>query len=85
MKITVKVRPRAGKTAASVVRARLAKARAKGNVEEVFPGETRGRRAGMLIVDVSDEASDRVLKELRDADEIEYADPAPRRSARRRA
>ena len=85
MKITVKVRPRAGKTAASVVRDRLAKARAKGDVEEVFRGVKTGRRAGMLVVDVSDEESKRILDELRNDADIEYAQPAAARKAQKKA
>ena len=84
MKITVKVKPRAKKGPAAVVRARLGKAHVKAKVEEVFPGERTGRRAGMVSVDLggelSDEESQGLLDALRADGEIEYAEPArPRR------
>jgi hypothetical protein len=85
MKITVKVKPRAKKGPAAVVRARLGQAH-KAKVKEVFPGETTGRRAGMVIVDLpddlTDEDSETVLNELRGDAEIEYAEPARKRRSK---
>jgi hypothetical protein len=87
LKITVKVNPRAGKTPASIVRARLEKTSAKATVEEVFPGETTGRRAGLVMVnlpdDVSEEESDQVMEQLRGGDEIEYVEPERPRTPKR--
>ena len=83
MKITVKVNARGRKAPASVVRNRLKNVRSKATVEEVFPGLRSGRRAGMVLVDVSDEDSEHVLKELRADHEIEYAEPAAQRKAKK--
>jgi hypothetical protein len=87
MKITVKVKVRAGKKPASIVRERLKKARAKATVEEVFPGQTSGRRAGMVSVDLAGDLSDKesqsVLDALRADGEIEYAEPARQRKPKK--
>lgn len=82
MKITVKVRADAGKAPASVVRDRLKQLRRDAVVEEVFPGEKSGRRAGLVIVDLPDHAADEILEQLRQDEHIEYAERAPSRKAR---
>jgi hypothetical protein len=84
MQITVKVRPGPDAKPAALVRQTLASCHpdvGRGSkVEEVFPGLTSGRRAGMVTIDLpkglSDEASQAVLRALRDHDDIEYAEPA---------
>ena len=83
MEITVKVRPRPGKKAAALVRRRLKDAHPKAKVEEVFPGVETGRRAGMVVVNVPDEDSEQALETLRKAEDVEYAEPARRRTAKR--
>ena len=87
MKITVKVRAPAGKAPASVVRDRLKQLGRDAEIEEVFPGETTGRRAGLVLIDlpddVSDEDSDRVLQALRKDAAVEYAEPASQREPKR--
>ena len=83
MKITVKVHARAGTAPVAIVRDRLKQLRGDASVEEVFPGETTGRRAGLLIVDLPDDAdSDEVLKHLRNDERIEYAERAASRKGR---
>ena len=91
MQITVKVRPRAGAKPAALVRKTLASCHPDvgvgSKVEEVFPGLTTGRRAGMVIVDLpkslSDEASKAVLRALRDHEDVEYAEAAAPRSRKK--
>lgn len=84
MRITVKVNAPAGKKPATIVRDRLKNSRAKATVEEVFPGETAGRRAGLVLVSlpdhVSDEDFDEVLEQLRDDEHIEYAERSSTRT-----
>jgi hypothetical protein len=87
MQITVKVKPREGKKASSVVQKQLKKLTPAAKVEEVFPGVQSGRRAGMVIVNLPDDLSDTdsqaVLRSLREAEDIEYAEPAaPRKGLR---
>ena len=83
MKITVKVHARARKSPASVVRDRLKALGRSAHVEEVFPGETTGRRAGLVVVDLDDDAdSDEVLRHLRGDEQIESAEPSPSRGPR---
>ena len=92
MQITVKVRPRADAKPAALVRKTLASCRPDvgdaSKIEEVFPGLTTGRRAGMVTVDLpkslSDEASQAVLRALRDHDDIEYAEAATPRTRKKR-
>jgi hypothetical protein len=92
MQITVKVRPRADAKPAALVRKTLASCHPDvgdtSKVEEVFPGLTTGRRAGMVTVDLpkslSDEASRAVLRALRDHDDIEYAEAATPRTRKKR-
>jgi beta-phosphoglucomutase-like phosphatase (HAD superfamily) len=84
MKITVKVNARGSKAPTAVVRDRLKKVRTKAKVEEVFPGLRSGRRAGMVMVDVSDQESEQVLQELRADEAIEYAEPATQRKAKKK-
>ena len=91
MQITVKVRPRPDATPAALVRKTLASChpdvRDASQVEEVFPGLTSGRRAGMVTVhlpkNLSDEASEAVLRALRENDDIEYAEPAAPRGPKK--
>ena len=86
MQITVKVKPRGARNAASVVRNRIKQVTPAATVEEVFPGVQSGRRAGMVTVnlpkDLSDADSETVLRTLRDDDDIEYAEPSAPRKAR---
>ena len=87
MQITVKVKPRGARNAASVVRDRIKQVTPAATVEEVFPGVQSGRRAGMVTVNLpkglSDDDSETVLRTLRDDDDIEYAEPAAPRKARK--
>lgn len=83
MKLTVKVRAPAVKQAASIVRDHLQPFAPDAAVEEVFPEETTGKRAGLVVIDLPDDADlDRVLKRLRDDDQIEYAERSPTRARR---
>ena len=84
MDITVKVRPRRGRNAATVVRKQLKDAHPHAKVEEVFPGVDTGRRAGMVVVRVPDEDSEAALEALRDHGDIEYAEPAAARKPKSR-
>jgi hypothetical protein len=86
LQITVKVKPHATKDAAAVVRDCVKAAQPDATVEEVFPGTESGRRAGLVVVclppDASEKDSRALLARLRATEEIEYAEPAPARKAR---
>lgn len=90
MQITVKVK--AGSTnPKAAVRGAITRARPKvgeaSKVEEVFPGQRTGRRAGMVTVtlaaDLPDDDREAVLGALRDDADIEYAEPVSARRSRK--
>jgi hypothetical protein len=91
MQITVKVKP-GSKNPKAAVRGAIKRARpasgAASKVEEVFPGERTGHRAGMMTVtlapDLSDDDRKAVLGALREHAEIEYAEPVRPRASRKR-
>jgi hypothetical protein len=90
MQITVKVDPKRKKPA-TAVRKLVKEARPDlgkdAHVEEVFPGQTAGRRAGMVMVDLPDRLStaecEDVMRTLRGHADVEYAEPATRRKSRK--
>ncbi len=92
MQITVKVKAGSANPKAAV-RGAIKRARAgvgaASKIEEVFPGQRSGHRAGMVTVtlaaDLPDDDRDAVLVALRDHADIEYAEPvSPRRSRKAR-
>lgn len=91
MQITVKVNTARAKSAARVVRECLKSASPQvaetANVEEVFPGVTSGRRAGMVTVNLPQKLSnddvEAVLSALQSDEAIEYAEHAAPRKGRK--
>lgn len=84
MQIIVKVSAGHASAARSVVAGRLAQKVPHGVVTEVFPGIVRGRRAGLVSVElppgVSEQDVPALLEHLTGADEVEYAELPPTRT-----
>ena len=78
--------PEAKKLVTELLRQTLPEVEAnRASVEAVFPDVKEGRRAGMLVLSLEARTSpatvDKVIRLLRDAEGVEYAQPAAARTA----
>lgn len=86
LKIARSSLPEAKKLVTDLLRQALPEAEVnRASVEAVFPDVKEGRRAGMLVLSLgartSAETVEKVIGVLRDAEGVEYAQPAAARTA----